>query len=457
MPHPSVTSITSARIPTVVGEFQLYYYDNSVDEKEHLALVLGDVEAPDEVLVRVHSECFTGDVIGSLRCDCGEQLNRSMRLIAEQGAGVILYLRQEGRGIGLEHKLQAYNLQDQGYDTVEANLELGHGADERDYSVGALMLQDLGVEAVRLLTNNPAKIEHLEALGIHVSERVPLNPHINEENAGYLRTKVERMRHLLNLNGPAGRFANGHSDSTDAFDERAQAHFESTGLPYVTLSYAQTLDGSIAAAPGQHTCISGNASARFTHELRAQHDAILVGINTVLSDDPRLTVRHVEGAHPQPVILDTHLRFPLDATLLSGPGPGPLIATGPDPSASHRKALEAAGAEVVVCGDAAGQRIDLPRLLRTLGERGIHSLMVEGGSSVITSFLVDRCVDHVALTISPQFMGGLHAVAAPGAPSGDGAPPARASDALPRLENRRQRWLGDDLILRGDPVWEAPA
>lgn len=457
MPPPSVTRITSARIPTVVGEFDLYYYDNSLDEKEHLALVLGDVETPDEVLVRVHSECFTGDVIGSLRCDCGEQLNRSMRLIAEQGAGIVLYLRQEGRGIGLEHKLEAYNLQDQGYDTVEANLELGHGADERDYTVGALMLTDLGVDTVQLLTNNPAKIEHLEALGVRVSERIPLNPHINVENEGYLQTKVQRMRHLLNLNGPKGRFANGHSDSTNAFDERVQAHFERTGLPYVTLSYAQTLDGSIAAAPGQHTCISGNASARFTHQLRAQHDAILVGINTVLSDDPRLTVRHVEGTHPRPIILDTHLRFPHDATLLSGSGPKPLIATGPDVPETRRAALEAEGAEVVDCGDASGKRIDLPRLLEVLSAHGIRSLMVEGGSTVITSFLVDRCVDHVALTISPQFMGGLHAVAAPGAPSGDGAPSGRPAHALPRLENRRQRWLGDDLILRGDPVWEASA
>ena len=189
----------TARVPTAEGKFQLCLYHNSHDAKEHLALVLGDVSGKSEVLVRVHSECLTGDVLGSRRCDCGEQLHRAMRQIARQGAGVIVYLRQEGRGIGLLDKLRAYNLQDEGLDTVEANLALGHQADERDYSAAARILDDLGVRSVRLMTNNPAKIEGLRALGVRVVDRVPVEPTVHAENAEYLYTKAQRMNHLLTL------------------------------------------------------------------------------------------------------------------------------------------------------------------------------------------------------------------------------------------------------------------
>jgi len=186
-----------ARIPTPYGEFQLCIYQESENSKEHLALVMGDPEGKDDVLVRVHSECFTGDVLGSLRCDCGEQLQRAMAMISEAGEGVILYLRQEGRGIGLEEKLRAYNLQDEGYDTVDANLALGHQADERDYTSAARILGNLGISSISLITNNPSKIEALTILGIDVCRRVPLTPTINPENLRYLSTKVERMHHLL--------------------------------------------------------------------------------------------------------------------------------------------------------------------------------------------------------------------------------------------------------------------
>jgi len=181
------------------GEFQLYLYHTSLDDKEHLALVLGEVDGHSNVLVRVHSECFTGDVLGSRRCDCGEQLHDAMQQIAVAGQGVLIYLRQEGRGIGLLDKLRAYNLQDEGYDTVDANLLLGHQADERDYTVAARILEDLRVQSVRLLTNNPSKIEHLVQLGVQVEERLPLESQVHAENASYLLTKVQRMDHLLNL------------------------------------------------------------------------------------------------------------------------------------------------------------------------------------------------------------------------------------------------------------------
>lgn len=194
-----ITQMTCARVPTGAGEFQLCLYQDNQNDKEHLALVMGEVAGQRDVLVRIHSECFTGDALGSLRCDCGDQLHQSMHLIAEEGMGVLVYLRQEGRGIGLLGKLRAYNLQDIGYDTVDANLLLGHQADERDYTVAALILKDMGVHSVRLLTNNPEKIESLQALGVSVLTRVPMQPIVTSENAAYLTTKAQRMNHLFNL------------------------------------------------------------------------------------------------------------------------------------------------------------------------------------------------------------------------------------------------------------------
>lgn len=189
-----------ARIPTQEGEYKLCLYENNQDDKEHLALIIGDVTGKSDVLVRMHSECFTGDVLGSRRCDCGEQLHSAMQAIAQAGQGVIIYLRQEGRGIGFRDKLRAYNLQDQGYDTVDANLLLGHQADERDYTVAARILEDLKIRSVQLLTNNPTKIERLKSLGVKISERIQMDPTVYADNASYLRTKVQRMNHLLNLN-----------------------------------------------------------------------------------------------------------------------------------------------------------------------------------------------------------------------------------------------------------------
>jgi GTP cyclohydrolase II len=195
-----VYQMTGARIPTSDGEFRLYLYRNNQDDKENLALVMGDVADKERVLVRVHSECFTGDVLGSLRCDCGAQLSRAMEMITAAGEGVLIYLRQEGRGIGLLDKLRAYNLQDAGFDTVDANLILGHQPDERDYGMAASILTDLGVHSIRLLTNNPEKLNSLKGLGIAVSDRIPLQTPVTPENAGYLKTKIVRMHHMLNLN-----------------------------------------------------------------------------------------------------------------------------------------------------------------------------------------------------------------------------------------------------------------
>jgi len=193
-----VKRVAQARIPTEQGEFAAYVYESLLDGEQHLAFVYGNVAGQPNVLVRVHSECLTGDVFGSLRCDCGPQLHGALDLIEREGSGVVIYLRgHEGRGIGLGHKIRAYRLQDHGADTVEANLELGLPVDSREYGIGAQMLVDLGVTTMRLMTNNPVKYGGLEGFGLDIVERVPLEFAPNPENITYLRTKRERLGHLL--------------------------------------------------------------------------------------------------------------------------------------------------------------------------------------------------------------------------------------------------------------------
>ncbi|MEP6972554.1 MAG: bifunctional 3,4-dihydroxy-2-butanone-4-phosphate synthase/GTP cyclohydrolase II [Actinomycetota bacterium] len=193
-----VSRLAEATIPTPEGEFRSFAYESAVDGRTHVALVLGEIGNGEEVLTRLHSECLTGDVFASMRCDCGEQLHRSMEIVGEEGRGVILYIRgHEGRAIGLTHKLRAYELQDQGRDTVEANIELGFPADPRDYGIGAQILVDLGVRTMRLLTNNPAKRAGLEGYGLSISARVPIETEPTPQNIEYLRTKREKLGHLL--------------------------------------------------------------------------------------------------------------------------------------------------------------------------------------------------------------------------------------------------------------------
>jgi 3,4-dihydroxy 2-butanone 4-phosphate synthase / GTP cyclohydrolase II len=197
-----VERVVSTRLPTAFGDFQVVGYRSLVDDKHHVAMVKGDVDGVEDVLVRVHSECLTGDVFHSLRCDCGEQLESALAMIEEEGRGVLLYLSQEGRGIGLLNKLKAYKLQEQqGLDTVDANLELGLPADLRDYGIGAQILTDLGLSAIRILTNNPKKIVGLEGYGLSVTGQVPIQPTPNPHNEAYLRAKRDRMGHTLHHQG----------------------------------------------------------------------------------------------------------------------------------------------------------------------------------------------------------------------------------------------------------------
>jgi 3,4-dihydroxy 2-butanone 4-phosphate synthase/GTP cyclohydrolase II len=195
-----VRRVAEASIPTPFGDFRSLAYESVLDGRTHVALVMGEIGDGDEVLTRVHSECLTGDVFGSLRCDCGDQLERALALVGEEGRGVVLYVRgHEGRAIGLTHKLRAYELQDRGRDTVEANIELGFAADQREYGIGAQILWDLGVRSMRLLTNNPDKRAGLEGYGLSIVERIPLQTVPTAHNIGYLRTKAQKLGHLIDV------------------------------------------------------------------------------------------------------------------------------------------------------------------------------------------------------------------------------------------------------------------
>ncbi len=455
----SVTRQTMTRIPTPKGEFQLALYTGSPDGKEHMALVIGDVAGQDDVLIRVHSECFTGDVLGSLRCDCGEQLERAMQLISARGCGVILYLRQEGRGIGLLEKLRAYDLQDLGHDTVDANLLLGHQADARDYTIAAKILDDFGVRSVQVLTNNPLKITSLQELGVRVNRRVPIEIAAGPDNLSYLRTKASRMSHLLDFtvrtgSAPIGlngnpqleQAGNGHGGNGSGSPEPyvgLQRVGGTVTRPAVTISYAQSLDGSIAGTGGDQITISGRQSMMMTHRLRASHDAILIGIGTALADNPRLTVRLVQGNDPQPVIVDSELRLKPDARIFEDGHGQPWLITTERHDRARRAALEAAGATVLVVPEHERGRVDLKAMLELLGSRGVSSLMVEGGSGIINSFLGSRLVDQLVITVSPQLIGGLRVL---GGRSDDGV-------EYPRIANVHYQRLGDDMVLWGRPNW----
>jgi 3,4-dihydroxy 2-butanone 4-phosphate synthase/GTP cyclohydrolase II len=427
-------------LPTTFGVFTAHAFQHR-SGRVYVALVSGEIDDGRDVLVRLHSECLTGDVLGSLRCDCGVQLREGLRALDAQGRGVLVYVTgHEGRGIGLVNKLRAYVEQDNGADTVDANLRLGLPVDSRDYGPAASVLEALGVRSVRLLTNNPAKVASLRDAGIVVSEVVALASAPHARNQSYLRTKERRLGHHGASGTPATQteVTNGSTaiDATELLGEvRPRAD-----RPYVAVKYAQSLDGRIATSTGDSKWISGPDERRLAHALRAASDAVLIGIGTVITDNPLLTVRDVAGASPRRVVLDSTLRIPDSAQILET-GAGTTVITTERSAARRRDELRDRGVRVEVV-PSGPDGIEIRRALAVLRDGGTTSLLVEGGSHVITSMLSARIVDRLIVGIAPVVIGeGTPAVGPLGI--------SLVADAV-RLRNRVIHALPDDLIVAGD-------
>jgi 3,4-dihydroxy 2-butanone 4-phosphate synthase/GTP cyclohydrolase II len=432
--------LASVPLPTSLGVFNAHAFE-SASGLVCLALVRGEVAGGEDVLTRVHSECLTGDALRSLRCECGIQLQQALRAINAAGRGVLVYATgHEGRGIGLVDKLRSYVEQDNGADTVDANLALGLKVDARDYTDCAAVLSSLGVRSVRLMTNNPRKVEGLRSSGVRVSGVVPLATAPHSRNLRYLRTKERRLGHLR----PAGDVVGaGPLEPHGAVDVSALiGTVRHADRPYVVLKYAQTLDGRIATASGDARWISGEAERRVSHALRAACDAVLIGVGTVVTDDPQLTVRMVPGASPLRVVLDSTLRLPFDARILE-PDAGTTVLTTERAPVDRRRALTArhVGVEVLPAGP---RGVDVAAALAVLGRAGVETLLVEGGARVITSLLAAGVVDRLVVGVAPTILGqGTEAVGPLGITS--------VADGL-KLVNRSLHVVGDDVLVSGDVV-----
>src|SRR4051812_27884792 len=414
-----------AALPTRFGDFRIGVY--RALGTEVVAITRGNVREGGPLLVRLHSECLTGDALGSLRCDCGEQLQQALESVGHEERGAVLYLRHEGRGIGLYDKIRAYALQDRGMDTVDANIALGLPIDARDYAAAAWVLKQLGVRDIRLATNNPAKIDGLRENGVNVVERVPIAVPSNPANERYLKVKSERMGHLLD----------------DVPDLKPSLMPTPLHRPLVTVHYAQTIDGRIAARTGDARWVSGERSLKLAHELRASHDAVMVGIGTVLADDPLLTTRLVDGPSPIRVIVDSQLRTPLDAKVITDTTSRTIVATTLAAPVEREVAVAARGATVLRVHANERGDVDLARVLSRLRRDGITSLLVEGGRGIITSALRARVADRLTVAIAPKVVG--EGIAAVGDLSID-----YLRDAM-TFANSRFIACGEDVVFYGEP------
>jgi GTP cyclohydrolase II len=427
--------IASLTLPSPFGEWETHAFE--WEGSVHLCLCRGTIGDGEDVLVRMHSECVTGDSLGSLRCDCRTQLQHAFRAIAAEGRGVLVYSTgHEGRGIGLANKLRAYMLQDRGFDTAEANEHLGFRVDERSYGDVAACLRSLGVRSVRLMTNNRDKAAALTAGGIRVRAVVGLPTAAHARNVRYLATKQAVMGHAAPMGEPLPDGAGPPPDVGSLLGEvRAGA-----ARPYVALKYAQTLDGRIATSTGDARWISGEQERRTSHALRAACDAVLVGVGTVLADDPRLTVRMVPGNSPIRVVLDSRLRTPDDARAFSHDAATTIVTTSAS-SAERRAELRRRGVSVVVV-PAGSHGVDLGAALDALLGDGIRSVLVEGGARVITSFLSLGLADRLVVGIAPRVLGsGTEAVRDLGI--------TEVASSI-RIEHRAVHVVGDDVLIAGD-------
>ena len=427
--------IASLTLPSPFGEWETHAFE--WEGSVHLCLCRGTIGDGEDVLVRMHSECVTGDSLGSLRCDCRTQLQHAFRAIAAEGRGVLVYSTgHEGRGIGLANKLRANMLQDRGFDTAEANEHLGFRVDERTYGDVAACLRALGVRSVRLMTNNRDKAAALKAGGITVRAVVGLPTAAHARNVRYLATKQAVMGHAAPMGEPLPDGAGPPPDVGSLLGEVRAGE----ARPYVALKYAQTLDGRIATSTGDARWISGEQERRTSHALRAACDAVLVGVGTVIADDPQLTVRMVPGNSPIRVVLDSGLRIPDDARVLSHDAATTIVTTSAS-SAERRNEFRRQGVSVLVV-PAGSHGVDLGAALDALLGDGIRSVLVEGGARVITSFLSLGLADRLVVGIAPRVLGsGTEAVRDLGI--------TEVASSI-RIEHRAVHVVGDDVLIAGD-------
>ncbi|MDO5735882.1 MAG: GTP cyclohydrolase II [Propionibacteriaceae bacterium] len=404
----TVHRVVTTSLPTRHGVFEMVGYAG-VDGAEHVALVWGQPHVPamEPPLVRVHSECLTGDAFGSYRCDCGEQLDAALAAISRTPAGAVVYMRgHEGRGIGLLNKLRAYALQDAGRDTVDANTDLGLPIDARDYRQGADILRDLGIPAVRLLTSNPAKQIALEALGITVAGRQRLNVSDRAENSSYLNSKRSRMEHDPLPDGEAWEQLSSGIVPDGVLDPKQSALVDlygplvEAGDTLVIGQLGQSIDGFIASRTGDACYVTGEEDREHLHRLRALVDAVVVGAGTVTADDCQLTVRSVTGAHPVRVALDPHARIPNDSKLLTDPTAPTLWLVGPDAEVPDEVACHVELQRLESMDQFAPRR-----LLQLLKEQGLGRVLIEGGGVTVSKFLRERALDRLFLTTAPILVG----------------------------------------------------
>lgn len=433
-----VREVARIQLPTVCGEFDTRAFECGSGHV-YLAMVKGEIGDGHAVLTRVHSECLTGDALGSLRCDCGAQLDRGLRALAAEGRGVLVYATgHEGRGIGLINKLRAYMEQDRGADTVDANLRLGLPADGRRYDDAAAVLKAVGVRSVRLVTNNPRKADGLIAAGVTISEVLPTPAVPYLRNQRYLRTKQHRLGHatLIDNELPAVTPV-GSLDVGSLLGSATPG----TDRPFVVLRYAQTLDGRMLIGPAETDGEGGDALVPVWHALRAACDAVLVGAGTVLADDPALTVRAIPGRSPARVVLDSALRTPTTAAVFNLDAPTYLMINCHVSDPDKQRVL--GERHIAIRHMPLGRGgLDIAAVLRQLRSEGIRSVIAEGGPRVIASLLAANVVDRAVIFIATEARGqGSSAVTEPGS---DARAPALA------LTGRSVHVVGDTIVVAAD-------
>lgn len=417
----AVTRVAETVLPTVHGTFRMVGYRGD-DGTEHVVLAMGVSDGthyPVPPLVRLHSECLTGDALGSRRCDCGTQLEAALARISVEGVGALVYVRgHEGRGIGLLEKLRAYRLQDDGMDTVDANLALGHPQDAREYRQAAEILHDLGLRTIRLMSSNPAKEKALRSFGIRVAERTGMAVPQFAENVRYLRTKQERMGHDLPTASAWSQLLAGRIPVSVPLPPDAELVDRYAPIvlakQIVVAQMAQSLDGFVATAAGEGGGLSGPQDHEHLHRLRALVDAVVIGPRTVRNDDPRLTVREVPGPSPVRVVLDPDGDLPASAAVFRA-GSNAFASNAATTLWLRRADAEPVEpmdeVEVIACSTA---DFDPRRVVGMLRDRGLMKVLVEGGGRTVSRFLQAGCLDRLFVTTVPIFLGeGIRGIQAP--------------------------------------------